>query len=334
MDRFEDLRTFVQVAERLSIGQAAEHLQIAASAVSRRISELEARLRTPLLTRTTRRLVLTTAGEAFLARARRILADLDEAEAMASADTLTLSGPLRLAAPLSFGLAHLGRLIDTFLHAHPALTLDIDFDDRVVDIVAGRFDLAIRIGQLADSSLRSRHLAAVHHVVAAAPAFWAAHGTPSQPQALAGLPALCYSNLLPPDRWAWRAADGTAGDVHLRPRYLASNGDALVQAAIAGLGALRQPTFIVDAAIREGLLQPVLLDVDWGVSGLYAVYPDASFLPARTRAFIDHLAAAIGDPPVWDECLGRHRARLGVPHGSGQQPAGRRPGRKLSSGRR
>ncbi|MGE0312146.1 MAG: LysR family transcriptional regulator [Lautropia sp.] len=314
MDRFEDLKTFVVVAERLSISRAAGQLQVAASAVSRRISDLEARLRTPLLTRTTRRLVLTPAGAAFLARARRILADLDEAEAIASADTRELAGLLRLTAPLSFGLAHLDGVIDGFLQANPALTIDVDFNDRTIDIVAERFDLAIRIGQLADSSLRARHLAPVHHVVAASPAFWSRHGTPAHPRELAGMAALCYSNLTPADRWTWRTPDGADGDVQLRPRYLASNGDALVQAAVAGLGIVRQPTFIADAAIRRGALQPVLLEVDWGVSGLYAIYPDADYLPARTRAFIEHLAAGIGDPPVWDACLRLHRERAGLPH--------------------
>jgi DNA-binding transcriptional LysR family regulator len=168
----------------------------------------------------------------------------------------------------------------------------------------------VRVGKLADSSLKSRYLAPIHHVVAASPAFWSERGIPRTPDKLAGLPALCYSNVSTPHVWPWSNASGRADQVTLNPRYRASNGDALVQAAIRGLGVVRLPTFMVSTAIEAGELQPVLLSTNWGMAGLYALYPNTSFLPNRTRTFIDYLVARFGDEPVWDRCLRKHLKQI------------------------
>ena len=306
MDRFEDLNTFVAVAELGSVTRAAERLERAPSAVSRRLKELEARLGTQLLSRTTRRVALTPAGEVFLMRATRILAELDEAEARAGDDAATLVGQLRLTAPLSFGLSHLAPVIEAFAAAHPALVLDVDLTDREIDPVSARLDLAVRIGVPVDATLKSRTLARVSMVVAAAPAFWQARGVPGTPAELEGVPALCYSDLPRPAEWRW-----TSGEtVRVSPRLLSSNGDLLVRAAVAGLGAVRLPSFLVDAALRCGELDAVLPRHGRDELTLCAVYPDTRFVPARTRAFIDHLAAAFAGEPAWERFAA---ARAGGP---------------------
>jgi len=310
MDRFEDLQTFVAVAEQRSVRQAAERLDRAPSAVSRRIKDLEARLSTQLLTRTTRQIRLTGAGERFLVRAKRILAELQEAEENAAADTQQISGELRITMPLSFGLAHLNTAISDFMLENPSVTIDADLNDRMVHLTENQIDLAVRIGNLADSTLRARRLAPIHHVVAASKDFWAEYSIPRSPEKLAGLPGLCYSNLPSPQSWPWTNSVGRSGVVTVKPRYRASNGDALVHAAMQGLGVVRLPTFMVNEAIGSGRLQPVLMSINWGVSGLYAVYPGTAFLPHRTRAFIDYLQARFGEEPTWDDCLRAHLKRI------------------------
>ncbi len=310
MDRFEDLQTFVAVAEQRSVRQAAERLDRAPSAVSRRIKDLEARLRTQLLTRTTRQIRLTGAGERFLMQAKRILAELQEAEENAAADTQQISGELRITVPLSFGLTHLQPAVSDFMLENPSVTIDADLTDRFVHLTENQVDLAVRIGKLADSTLRARRLAPIHHVVAASPGFWAEHGKPRSPEKLNGLPGLCYSNLRTPQAWPWTNSRGRSGLVTVKPRYRASNGDVLVHAAIQGLGVVRLPTFMVNGAIESGTLEPVLVNTNWGVSGLYAVYPHTAFLPHRTRAFIDYLQTRFGEEPAWDDCLRAHLKRI------------------------
>jgi DNA-binding transcriptional LysR family regulator len=179
MDRFEDMRCFVQVVDRGGVTKAADAMRIAPSAVSRRIKELEARLGTQLLNRTTRRMRLTEAGRTFHARCRRILADLDEAEVEAADQHGLLKGSLRVAAPLTFGEAHLTPVIIDFMRAHPDVEIELEFSDRVVDLVAEGFELAIRIGRLRDSSLIARKLVDVRVVVCAAPALLAERGIPT-----------------------------------------------------------------------------------------------------------------------------------------------------------
>lgn len=310
MDRFDDLKTFVEVAERRSVRQAADALDRAPSAVSRRIKDLEKRLQTQLLTRTTRQITLTSAGERLLVNARRILDELDEAEACAAADTQQISGELRIATPMSFGLSHLAAALADFMIEHPAIRIDADLDDRPVNLADNRIDVAIRIGNLPDSSLKARKLAPVHHAVAASPDFWAEHGVPRTPDKLDGLPGLCYSNINSPHIWPWSNARGRRGQVTLESRYRASNGDALVEAAIRGLGVVRLPTFVMDTAVRAGSLQPVLQSTNWGVTALHLLFPNTAFLPARTRVFIDFLVRRFGQQADWDSCLGPHLKQI------------------------
>jgi DNA-binding transcriptional LysR family regulator len=192
MDRFADMHMFVRVVETGSISAAAERLEIAKSAVSRRLAELESRLGAQLLHRTTRRLNLTDSGRAFFERAQTILADLDEAEAAVSQAHTALKGRLRVALPLSFGLLHLAPLIETFMAHHPDVEFDLDFNDRQIDLMQEGFDLAIRIANLPDSSLIARRLAPIRHVLSASPAYLAQprHANPAARPATPRLPGL------------------------------------------------------------------------------------------------------------------------------------------------
>lgn len=303
MDRFETLRAFVQVVESGSLTKAADTLQVATSAISRRVKELEARLGTQLLQRTTRQMRLTAAGETFHARASQILQALDEAEAEAGHAAKALSGPLRIAAPLSFGQSHLGPILIEFAEAHPEVQLDVDLSDRMVDLVAEGHDLALRIGTLADSSLIARKLADVRLVVSAAPGFWAKHGVPKRPEDLKGLPALCYTGSERIDSWAYTGPDGTQGTIEMSVAMRATNGNFLTDAAAAGLGVVMSPSFICHEALADGRLQPVLTDHIWPMVTIYMVYPQTRHLSARARAFIDFVRARIEPVPAWEACL-------------------------------
>ncbi len=303
MDRFEDLRAFVQAVESGSLTRAAEALQVATSAISRRIKELEGRLGTQLLQRTTRQMRLTAAGETFHARAVEILLALEEAETEAGCHSRTLTGPLRIAAPLAFGQSHLAPILVDFAEAHPGLELDVDFSDRVVDLVAEGHDLAVRIGNLRNSTLIARKLLDVRMVVAAAPGFWQRNGLPSHPRELGDLPALCYTGSERVDCWRYVDPHGAPGAVNVRAAMRATNGGFLRDAAIAGLGTVLQPSFLLFEAVRTRRLQAVFTEYRWPLVTIHVVYPQTRHLSARARAFIDTLRARLGMRPDWEDFL-------------------------------
>ncbi|HEY5603871.1 MAG TPA: LysR family transcriptional regulator [Gammaproteobacteria bacterium] len=300
MDRFQNLQTFIKVVDFGSISAAAEHLGIAKSAVSRRITELEQHLGVQLFHRTTRQLNLTDSGNSFYERAIRILTDLEEAELAVSQQHGELAGPLKIAAPLSFGLRHLTPAFTDFMQQHPKLQLDLDFNDRQVDLLQEGFDLAIRISRLGDSSFIARRLATIRHLVCASPEYLKRHGAPATPAALARHHCLSYSNV--PDSHTWRFTDhnNQPGQINVPVVLRANNGDFLRDAAIAGLGLILEPTFIVYDAINQGLLKPLLTDYHWPVIDAYAVYPQTRHLSQRVRALVDFLAQRFSGTPYWD----------------------------------
>lgn len=303
MRRFEDMQTFVRVVDAGSISAAAEQLGVAKSAVSRRLSELEARLGVQLLRRTTRRLNLTDSGRGFYDRCRRILADLEEAEAAVSQAHATLRGRLRVAAPLSFGLRHLGPAITEFMREHPQVDFDLDFNDRQVDLLAEDIDVAIRIARLEDSSLIARQLAPSRRVLCAAPAYLARHGAPLGLDDLARHECLRYAYQTSGERWRFH---GPGGERHARigGRLRVNNGDALLQAAIGGLGIALLPSFICGESLRAGLLAQLL--PEWNErsdADVYAVYPASRNLSLKVRAFVDFLAERFSPAPYWDAGL-------------------------------
>lgn len=300
MDRFAHMQIFVGVVEAGSISAAAERLNLAKSAVSRRLAELETRLGVSLIQRTTRRLNLTESGRAYYERSVAILADLDEADAAVSQAHAALKGGLKVALPLSFGLLHLAPLIQEFMTRHPEVRFELDFNDRQIDLMQEGFDLAIRIATLEDSSLVARRLAPIRHVLCASPGYLERHGTPRAAADLAHHLGLAYSNSRDPGLWTYRGPDRQSGSVRVPVRLAASSGDFLLRAAIAGEGLLLLPTFYVHGALRSGTLVRLLADYAWPELSAYAVYPPTRHLSSRVRALIDFLAERLAGEPYWD----------------------------------
>jgi len=282
---------------------AAERLGVAKSAVSRRLSELEEHLGVELFHRTTRKLVLTESGQGFYTRCIQILDDLEEAEHAVTQAHQELSGQLRVAAPLSFGLMHLGPAIIEFQKLHPKLSFDIDFNDRQIDLIQEGFDVGIRIADLKDSSLISRKLASVSFVVCASPDYIQKQGAPNTPEELTNHLCFTYSNLNNPDHWTFIDKQGEETMIKVSKLMQSNNGKFLQNAAIAGLGILRQPSFIAYEAIAKGELIPILQDYSITEVNAYAIYPQTRHLSQRVRRFIDFLAERFSGTPYWEQCL-------------------------------
>ncbi len=289
---------FVRTVEAESFTAAAQQLGLAKSAVSRRISELERHLGTQLLQRTTRRLALTEAGQMLYDRAVRLLADWEDAETTVRDQKAALTGRIRMAAPMSFSMAFLSDALIAFMDHHPGILFDIDFSDRKADLIAEGIDLALRIGDLPDSSLMARRLAPIETFVVASPAYLAAHGTPQTPAELIPHPELAYTHR-PNRRWRYKGPGGETGEIELPISVRATNGDFLRKAALAGKGILIEPDFILCDDVRSGRLVPLLQDYVWADLSLYAVYPPTRHLPLRIRVLIDFLLEQFGRSPPW-----------------------------------
>ncbi|MGB8601364.1 MAG: LysR family transcriptional regulator [Rhizomicrobium sp.] len=290
MDRLTGIEVFVHAVRLGGLSAAARQMRLSPTMAARHLSALEDRLGVSLVHRTTRRLSLTEAGASYLEKAERILADLGEADAEASSRTLMVEGNLRLSAPSAFGLMHVVPLLAQFTERHPAVTVDLGLDDRYVDLLQERWDLAIRIGHLADSSLVARKLAPVRLVICAAPHYLALHGVP---HAVADLnDHACLGYTLSPgvstDRWRF----GKSGDIRVpvHGALIANHGSALVQAAIAGMGLVLGPRFLAAPALARGELVEVSLDVELpDLGAIYAVTHPSRRPAAKTRAFISFL---------------------------------------------
>ncbi|TQV74253.1 LysR family transcriptional regulator [Exilibacterium tricleocarpae] len=302
MNRFDAMEVYVAVVEAGSLSAAAERLNLAKSAVSRRIAELENHLGVQLLTRTTRRQTLTDTGRAYYQQCLRILNDVAELESSIASQTSALKGRLRIAAPLTFGVYHLTQAINEFIARHPAIEFDLDFNDRLIDLVHEGFDVSLRIGSLENSSMIARRLAAIHHVVCASPNYLKTRGRPQHPDELRGHRVIHYSNL-PDSSWHYRHGDGTQGTAAVPAKILANNGDFIRCAAVAGHGITMLPTFIVHESIRSGALVPLLTEYRWRGVNAYAIYPPTRHLSLRVRAFIDFLAERFSGTPSWDRDL-------------------------------
>lgn len=303
MDRFTDIETFVAVVEAGSFSAAAERLGAAKSAVSRRVNALENRLGVKLLNRTTRRLNLTDAGRTFHERAGRILADLAEAEQSISDAECALRGRIRVAAPLSFGIDHLAPAVSAFARQHPDVQVELDLNDREVSLVEEGFDMAVRIGRLADSSLLARRLCTIRRVAVASPAYLAEHGTPARPEDLVNHAGLRYTNMPRHMYWQFVTPEGRGFSPQVPDRLSANNGGLLTQAAVDGLGVTLQPTFIVYRELAAGRLQQILADHPLPETAMYAVYPPGRYQSRRVRVFADFLAERFGGEPYWDAPL-------------------------------
>jgi DNA-binding transcriptional LysR family regulator len=304
------MRSFVQVVDCGSFALAAERLGISRAMVSKNVMALEAHLSAQLLHRTTRRIGLTEAGEQFQARCRQILADLAEAEASVATLSDEPRGLLRVNCALSFGLRHLAPVMGEYLRRYPGVAVEIDYGDRVVDLVEEGYDLAIRIGASLQPALVVRRLSTARMVVCASPAYLKRHGTPRVPADLAAHACLCYSYWSSGDDWVFESRDGERATIRVAGPLRGNNGDSLLAAALADCGILLEPTFIVGDALRSGQLRTMLEDWTSAPLGVFAVYPSRRHLSAKVRTFVDFVAQRCGgERPYWDGRLDVARGR-------------------------
>lgn len=294
----EDLRAFATVVDAGGFARAAERMGLSKSVLSRRVAGLEHALGAQLLVRDQRGARTTEAGATFHRTTVEVLARLDQVRDEATAGRTELVGSLRVTAPLSFGTTHLAPALAAFAAAHPGVDLDVRLDDRVVDLVGGGFDLGVRIGMRPDDTLAARRLAPVRPHVLASPAYLDRRGRPRGPADLAGHDVLAHTTR---DRDPWWASFGPDVDVGgLRVSFRANNGDLLREAAVAGLGLVILPNFLVAGAVTSGELEPVLRDHPLTEGGVYAVSPAGRPTLRRVRALIEHLARTFGRERSWE----------------------------------
>ncbi len=297
LDRFTSMNVFVQATGQGSLSAAARALGMSPAMATKHVDSLEAWLGVKLLHRTTRKLTLTDAGADFLKSCRSILQDLDEAEAEVSIQGTEPVGRLRMNLPHSFGVSFIAPLLPEFSARYPKIDVELGLSDAQHDLIRGGWDLGIRIGHLADSSLKARRLGDCEMRVCASPDYLARYGQPRRAADLSEHNCLGYTLSPLQNKGAW--AFGQQGEIAIpvHGNLSANNGDALLAAAIGGQGVIYQPDFIVDRAIAEGKLIALELDqplVDLG--GLYVMFPPDQRLPAKARLMIDFLVEKLVEP--------------------------------------
>ena len=295
------INIFTEVAKQGGFTAAAEVLGLSKSTVSKQIAALEDRLGAKLLNRTTRRLSLTEVGQAYYERCRRIVEEAEEAELAVTQLQAEPRGTLRVNAPVSFGTMHLARLLPDFMARYPDLSIDMDLNDRRVDLIEEGLDMAIRVGELGDSTLVARRLAPCRFTTVASPEYWAKHGRPQHPRDLVDHDCLVYKLRDRPGEMTFEGPDGPI-DVATRGSLQSNNGEFLLAAVMAGRGVSICPTFFCGVQVSDGRLERVLEDYMRYEVAVYAVWPQSRHLSAKVRAFVDFLAERFGPEPYWDQC--------------------------------
>ena len=294
MDRFSSLTVFTRVVESGSLASAAETLGLSAQMVGRHIKLLEEHLHVKLLNRTTRRQSLTEVGRQFYERSKTVLAELEAAESIAAESQAAPRGLLRINAPVSYGVHRLSRALPEYLTRFPEVTVDLSLNDRVVDLVEEGYDVAFRVGELSDSSLLARPLGPYRMVVCASPTYLARHGEPHHPSELSSRECLGFAHWGPRGTWTFRDG-GNPFEVAVRGSFRANNGEALRQAALAGLGILMQPAILVEVDVAEGRLVHILAGYPLTARPMNLLFaPDRRITP-KLRSFIDFAVEKFGD---------------------------------------
>lgn len=308
----EEIEAFVAVAELGGFAAAAQKIERDASVISRRVSQLEARLGVRLLVRTTRRVALTEAGESYLKRVQVIIEELSAANLEVTERAAAPQGLLRVSAPVTFGRLWLAPLIARFLKQHEHIRVDLRFSDRIVDLVAEGFDVAVRVGVLPSSSLQSRRIGGHRMLLAASPAYLKAAGTPKAPEDLTRFDCIGFTgNSSWPD---WRLQRNSRRKL-VRPvcRYVTDNSEAALAAAIDGAGIILAPDWLAGPALHQGTLVELL--PGWtvkGDGGVYTVLPPGRLVPKKSRVFVDYLAAGLRVTGDWSRVPSRPGKRGGV----------------------
>ena len=283
LDNVAGLAIFAHVVECESFSRAAERLGLSKSAVSKQIVALENRLGTRLLNRTTRRLSLTEAGARLYERSQRIVQEVEAVELEAGQLQSHPTGRLRVSVGMSFGHLHLAPLLPAFSRSYPDLSIELLLNDRMVNLVDEGYDVALRIGELPDSSIVARKLSPVRRQMVASPDYLAARGTPSTPADLAAHDCLTYSYVDSGTGWQITGADGASRKISITPKLIANNGDALLRAAENGMGVIMLPSFMLKDAFEAGSLVEVLPKNRPTDTALYAVYPHSRNLSVKVR---------------------------------------------------
>jgi len=290
MSKIPDLEAwaiFARVAELRSFSAAAEELGLSNATVSKAITRLEQRLGVTLFHRTTRTLSLTPSGQSLAGRAAALLSDAEAAEECAREEATGPRGLVRIAVPMSFGVSHVAPILPDLLAQCPGLSIDLNLSDERIDLIESGIDVALRIGALADSSLKARRLADIPTMLVAAPSYLAARGEPRTPEDLSGHACFAYSNLDRPDRIRMVAKDGREATVQPRGPLITNNGEAMLPALIAGHGLALLPEFILKKDFEAGRLAHVLPDWAGPPIALHLVMPSSGPRPARVSAVID-----------------------------------------------
>lgn len=289
MDRFDAIRTLLAAIDGGSLSAASRALGMPLPTVSRKVSELEAHLGTQIVVRTSRKLVLTDAGEAFVAAARRIMAELDEAERAASGEYRAPRGELLITAPILFGKLHILPIVLEFLGAYPEVDVRLILSDSVVDLVDNHVDVAARLGRLPDSGLVALRVGTVRWISCASPHYLAERGTPATPDELASHDCIAFEGLQTARSWTFAPGVG-AGPVTIRPRLGVNTADGLIEAASAGLGVARMMSYQAAPAIRDRRLVTILDDYAPEPIPVHLVHTGPPLLPLKLRAFLDFAA--------------------------------------------
>ena len=298
MDRFDAIRTLLAAVDGGSLSAASRKLGVPLPTVSRQVSELEARLRTQLVIRTNRKLLLTDAGSAFVAAGRSVLEELEEAERAAAGEYRIPRGDLLVTAPIMFGKLHVTPVVLAFLAAYPEVNVRVVLFDHVIDLVENHVDVAVRIGHLPDSGLVAARIGEIHWVICASPAYLSTRGTPVAPDDLAQHDCIGFEGLQMVRTWPFGRGTN-AKTVAIRPRFAANTADAIIEAAIAGIGIARLTSYQAAGAIRDGRLVSLLRGYGPEPLPVHLVHTGPPLVPLKMRAFLDfaspRLKASLAD---------------------------------------
>lgn len=300
----EEIRTFLDVMDTGTVSGAAARSNLSKSVISKRIAELEAALGAALFQRHAGRISPTESAEELALRLRPALAEMNDAVESAAWGMAGLRGSLAIAAPMSFGISHLSPVVADFARQHPDLDITLDYDDRVMDLVRGRFDVAVRIGQLPDSGLMARKLCEDLRVVVASPDYIARRGAPESLEELQSHSCIGYLNVQAASIWQFQGKDGGVTGVPMQSRVSANNGEAMRDMAIAGLGIALLPMFVAHAALQQGQLVRIADNLRPTPLPISVVWPPIKPMPMKLRAIVDHLAKAFSESPPWLERAG------------------------------
>ncbi len=303
MHAFSSLPIFVSVVECGSFSAAAAQLKITKSAVSKRINQLEDELGTRLINRTTRTLSLTEAGKRYFDYASQALQLAQQGIDSVTELQGSPQGLLRITAPMTFGILYIAPLISEFIALYPSIEIELNLEDKIVDLVQDGYDLAIRIGELANSALIAKRISPCKSVLCAAPAYFAKHGEPQKPSDLVAHNCLRYTYFRGGCEWTFY--DGNQ-PLRVLPRgnFSVNNSEAIRRALLDGLGIAQMPTFIVAKDIAAGKLQAIMHQYALPLHAIYAVFPDRKHLPLKVRSFIDFITEKLGaETPSWDQII-------------------------------